>query len=63
MFFFDIHPGLKFAPPLALFNLSRDSFPGVNSRAELVPSHGASRRWLGDNNNNELHAKVYSYFN
>ena len=23
-------------------------FPGVNSRAELVPSHGASRRWLGD---------------
>ena len=30
-------------------------FPGVNSRAELVPSprtnarNGASRRWLGDN--------------
>ena len=23
-------------------------FPGVNSRAELVPSHGASRCWLGD---------------
>jgi hypothetical protein len=23
--------------------------PGVNSRAELVPSHGASRRRLGDN--------------
>ena len=23
-------------------------FPGVNSRAELVPSHGASRRWLGE---------------
>ena len=22
--------------------------PGVNSRAELVPSHGAPRRWLGD---------------
>ena len=26
--------------------------PGVNSRAELVPSHDASRRRLGDNNNN-----------
>jgi hypothetical protein len=26
--------------------------PGVNSRAELVPSHGAPRRRLGDNNNN-----------
>ena len=25
-------------------------FPGVNSLAELVPSHGASRRWLGDKN-------------
>jgi hypothetical protein len=24
--------------------------PGVNSRGELVPSHGASRRRLGDNN-------------
>jgi hypothetical protein len=23
--------------------------PGVNSRGELVPSHGASRRRLGDN--------------
>jgi hypothetical protein len=23
-------------------------FPGVNSRGELVPSHGASRRRLGD---------------
>ena len=23
-------------------------FPGVNSRVELVPSHGALRRWLGD---------------
>jgi hypothetical protein len=23
--------------------------PGVNSRAELVPSHGASRRRLGNN--------------
>jgi hypothetical protein len=23
-------------------------FPGVNSREELVPSHGASRRRLGD---------------
>ena len=23
-------------------------FPGVNSRAELVPSHGATSRWLGD---------------
>ena len=23
--------------------------PGVNSRAELVPSHGASRRRLGEN--------------
>jgi hypothetical protein len=22
--------------------------PGVNNRAELVPSHGAPRRWLGD---------------
>jgi hypothetical protein len=22
--------------------------PGVNSRAELVPSHGAQRRWPGD---------------
>jgi hypothetical protein len=22
--------------------------PGVNSRAELVPSHGAHRHWLGD---------------
>jgi hypothetical protein len=21
--------------------------PGANSRGELVPSHGASRRWLG----------------
>ena len=25
--------------------------PGVNSRGELVPSHGASRRRLGDKNN------------
>jgi hypothetical protein len=25
--------------------------PGVNSRGELVPSHGASRRRLGDNYN------------
>jgi hypothetical protein len=25
---------------------------GVNSRAELVPSHGAPPRRLGDNNNN-----------
>jgi hypothetical protein len=24
-------------------------FPGVNSRGELVPSHGASRRRLGEN--------------
>jgi hypothetical protein len=24
--------------------------PGVNSQAELVPSHGAPRRWLGDYN-------------
>jgi hypothetical protein len=23
-------------------------FPGVNSRGELIPSHGASRRRLGD---------------
>ena len=26
--------------------------PGVNSRTELVPLHGAPRRRLGDNNNN-----------
>jgi hypothetical protein len=26
--------------------------PGVNNRGELVPSHGASRRRLGDNDQN-----------
>ena len=26
------------------------TYPGIISRAELVPSHGASRRRLGDNN-------------
>jgi hypothetical protein len=31
--------------------------PGVNSRAELVPSHGASRRWLGDDANVRCMAK------
>jgi hypothetical protein len=25
------------------------TYPGIISRAELVPSHGASRRRLGDN--------------
>jgi hypothetical protein len=37
-----------------IFEISEDDdeanafvFPGVNSRAELVPSHGAERRWLG----------------
>jgi hypothetical protein len=28
--------------------------PGVNSRGELVPSHGASRRRLGDNTYHNL---------
>jgi hypothetical protein len=28
--------------------------PGVISRGELVPSHGAPRRRLGDNNNNNF---------
>ena len=43
-------PPLSHAP--AIFDELQTSlcfpFPGVNSRAELVPSHGASRRWLGD---------------
>ena len=44
-------PPLNHAP--AIFDELQTSlcfpFPGcINSRAELVPSHGASRRWLGD---------------
>jgi hypothetical protein len=41
--------------------------PGVNSRAELVPSHGASRRLLGDKNwslsveCNELKKTAYNF--
>jgi hypothetical protein len=46
--------------PLKIFGHARDHWwtldfakalvsPGVNSRGELVPSHGASRRRLGDN--------------
>ena len=31
------------------------TYPGIISRAELVPSHGASRRWLGD--------KPYKFYN
>jgi hypothetical protein len=27
-------------------------FPGINIRAELVPSHDAPRRWLGDYKSN-----------
>ena len=38
--------------------------PGVNSRGELVPSHGASRRRLGDyifihHENEKYHMHVY----
>jgi hypothetical protein len=42
--------------------------PGVNSRGELVPSHGASRRRLGDkidyynNNNNNVSLKQNKKF-
>ena len=31
------------------------TYPGIISRAELVPSHGASRRRLGDNNRELKH--------
>ena len=43
-------------------------FPGVNSRAELVPSpranapNGASRRWLGDKGRRSRTPPVYSLF-
>ena len=30
--------------------------PGVKCQTELVPSHGASRRWLGDNQRNAVMA-------
>jgi hypothetical protein len=35
--------------------------PGVNSRAELVPSHGASRRRLGDNLLMYINIYIYIY--
>jgi hypothetical protein len=32
--------------------------PGVNSRGELVPSHGASRRRLGDKTTDEVNTDM-----
>jgi hypothetical protein len=33
--------------------------PGVNSRGELVPSHGASRRRLGDNSHENMRVLIF----
>ena len=37
------------------------TYPGIIRRAELVPSHGASRRRLGDNNNGSQ-LMIFTYF-
>jgi hypothetical protein len=37
------------------------TYPGIIHHAELVPSHGASRRRLGDNNNGSQHM-IFTYF-
>jgi hypothetical protein len=37
------------------------TYPGIISRAELVPSNGASRRRLGDNTHVAVKDQIYEY--